>query len=144
LRYFTVYGPRQRPDMAFRRFIHWALADEPIQVYGDGEQTRDFTFVDDIVAANLAAGESSAAGMAFNIGGGSRVSVNEVLRLIGELIGRSPRIAYAGTERGDVRHTSADTRLAARHLGYAPRVDLRSGLAAEVAWVRNLPATTGV
>jgi nucleoside-diphosphate-sugar epimerase len=134
LRYFTVYGPRQRPDMAFHRFIRWALADEPIQVFGDGEQTRDFTFVADAVAANVAAGMRDVHGVAMNIGGGSRVTVNQLLVLLGELIGRPVRAQYLPTERGDVRDTSADTSLAASLLGYAPRVGLRDGLAAEVDW----------
>lgn len=136
LRYFTVYGPRQRPDMAFHRFIHAALEDRPIPVYGDGEQTRDFTFISDALAANLAAGQSSAAGVALNIGGGSRVSVNQVLRLLGDLLGRPVRAEHRPSERGDVRHTSADTRRAAELLGYAPAVDLATGLAAELEWVK--------
>jgi nucleoside-diphosphate-sugar epimerase len=135
LRYFTVYGPRQRPDMAFHRFIRWALDGEPIRVYGDGEQTRDFTFVADAVAANLAAATSPVAGIAANIGGGSQVSVNDVLRLIGDLLERPLDVRYGSTERGDVRHTSADTRVAAAALGYAPKTDLKIGLAAETEWI---------
>lgn len=140
LRYFTVYGPRQRPDMAFHRFIRWALEGEPIQVFGDGEQTRDFTFVGDVVAANLAAGLGDVAGTVCNIGGGSRVSVNQVLALIEELIERPLVVQHMGKERGDVRHTSADTSLAARLLGYAPQVDLRTGLTAEIEWLRGVYA----
>jgi nucleoside-diphosphate-sugar epimerase len=136
LRYFTVYGPRQRPDMAFNRFIRAVLEDRPIQVFGDGEQTRDFTFISDAVAANLAAGRSEVVGQALNIGGGSRVSVNQVLAVLGEVLGRQPRVEYTRVERGDVRHTSADTSAAARLIGYAPRVDLRTGLAAEAEWLR--------
>ena len=79
LRYFTVYGPRQRPDMAFHRFIRAALTGQPITLYGDGEQTRDFTFVADVVAADVAAGDRGRPGAVYNIGGGSRVSVNDVL-----------------------------------------------------------------
>jgi nucleoside-diphosphate-sugar epimerase len=137
LRYFTVYGPRQRPDMAFRKFIDWVRDGEPIQVYGDGEQTRDFTFVSDAVAANIAAGLSPEVGRAYNVGGGSRVGVNEVVAMLGELLGRSPRVHHVENARGDVRHTSADTSLARDLLGYAPRVDLRQGLAAEVEWVNK-------
>jgi nucleoside-diphosphate-sugar epimerase len=138
LRYFTVYGPRQRPDMAFHRFIRAILADQPIQVFGDGEQTRDFTFVGDIVAANLAAGRCDAAGVVCNIGGGSRVSVNQVLATLARILDRPLHVRYAGTERGDVRHTSADTGMAAQLLGYAPQVDLERGLAAEAAWVEQM------
>ncbi|MGH2354731.1 MAG: NAD-dependent epimerase/dehydratase family protein [Chloroflexota bacterium] len=141
LRYFTVYGPRQRPDMAFRRFIMWALAGQPIVVYGDGEQTRNFTYVSDVVAANLAAGEGRAEGVAVNIGGGSQVSVNDVLRLIEELLGRTVEVVHDRTQRGDVRHTSADVSLAAQLFGYAPQVDLRTGLEAEVAWVEHESAS---
>lgn len=135
LRYFTVYGPRQRPDMAFHRFIRWALAGEPIQVYGDGEQTRDFTFVDDAVAANVAAGLSPEAGRVFNIGGGSQASVNQVLAIISTLLERPLDVHHLATERGDVRHTAADTRLARELLGFCPRTDLATGLEAEVQWL---------
>jgi len=143
LRYFTVYGPRQRPDMAFNRFIRWALEDRPIDVYGDGEQTRDFTYVSDVVAANLAAAESPAAGVAMNIGGGSRVTVNSVIHTLGSLLGRPVRASYLPTELGDVRHTSADTSLAASLIGYAPQVDLKTGLAAELAWFTRCQASNG-
>lgn len=141
LRYFTVYGPRQRPDMAFHRFIKWALADEPITVYGDGEQSRDFTFVSDAVAANIAAGQAEAVGVALNIGGGSQVTVNQVIKIISDLLGRPVRTNNLASERGDVRHTSADTSRAADLLKYTPQVDLRAGLAAEFEWVKTLKQT---
>ncbi|TAK36147.1 MAG: NAD-dependent epimerase/dehydratase family protein [Chloroflexota bacterium] len=137
LRYFTVYGPRQRPDMAFHKFIRSVLEGKPIQVYGDGEQTRDFTYIADAVAANVAAGQCESQGVALNIGGGSRVSVNQVIRLLGELLERTPRVDYVDVQRGDVRHTSADTHLAAQLLGYAPRVDLAEGLAREAEWFKS-------
>jgi nucleoside-diphosphate-sugar epimerase len=143
LRYFTVYGPRQRPDMAFHRFIRQALTGEPLMVHGDGEQTRSFTFVGDVVAANLAAGFGEAAGVALNIGGGSQASVNEVLRLIGELVSRPLDVRYGPAQPGDVRHTSADTRRAAELLGFTPRVGLQEGLAAELDWLRNAIALEG-
>ena len=146
LRYFTVYGPRQRPDMAFRRFIEWALMDQHVQVYGDGEQSRDFTFVGDAVAANVAAARPDVVGVALNIGGGSQVTVNQVLRMLAELLEQPAlRVAYTPTAQGDVRHTSADTTAAAELLGYRPKVELRAGLAAELEWVRSLgrePALT--
>ncbi len=137
LRYFTVYGPRQRPDMAFHKFIRATFEGRPIEVYGDGEQTRYFTFVSDAVDANIAAGEAKAVGRVFNIGGGSRVTVNWVLQVIGELAGREPLVAHRATQRGDVRHTSADTSDARDFLGYVPRVALRDGLRAEVDWLRS-------
>ncbi len=137
LRYFTVYGPRQRPDMAFGRFIRAILDERPIGIFGDGEQTRDFTFIEDIVAANLAAGKSAAAGVVCNIGGGSRISVNGVLALLAGILHRPLHVQYSGSERGDVLHTSADTRLAAELLGYRPRVRLDEGLAAQAAWIEQ-------
>jgi nucleoside-diphosphate-sugar epimerase len=137
LRYFTVYGPRQRPDMAFHRFIKAVLTGEPIRLYGDGDQTRDFTYVDDIVDVNLAAAGSDGGGRVYNVGGGSCTSVNEVIAIIGELVGREPRVEHLAPQMGDVRHTAADTSLARAELGYSPRVSLREGLAREVAWIRE-------
>lgn len=138
LRYFTVYGPRQRPDMAFHRFSRAVLEDSEITLYGDGEQSRDFTFIDDIVAANIAAAQSEAAGRVYNIGGGSRTTVNEVISTIGGIVGREPRVNRLETQKGDVKHTAADTSGAARDLGYKPEVGLREGLSREVEWVRTL------
>ena len=143
LRYFTVFGPRQRPDMAFHRFIRWAIEGQPIQVYGDGEQTRDFTYISDAVAANIAAGLSEACGETFNIGGGSQVSVNQVLTLVSQLLERPIDVRYLATERGDVRHTSADTSRALQHLGYSPQADLFSGLAAEIDCITKNRAAVG-
>jgi UDP-glucose 4-epimerase len=136
LRFFTVYGPRQRPDMAFNRFIRAGLAGQPITLYGDGEQTRDFTFVKDIVAANLAAGDRGTPGAVYNIGGGSRVSVNQVLHIIGRLVGRPLNIHREETQKGDMRDTFADTSRARADLGFAPEWTLEAGLAAECDWLR--------
>ena len=137
LRFFTVYGPRQRPDMAFNRFIRAGLTGQPITLYGDGEQTRDFTFVHDIVAANLAAGDRGRPGAVYNIGGGSRVSVNHVLDIIGRLVGRPLNIRREETQKGDMRDTFADTSRARADLGFAPEWTLESGLAAECDWLRD-------
>ncbi len=137
LRYFTVYGPRQRPDMAFHRFIRSVLEEKPIKVFGDGEQSRDFTFVDDIVAANIAAAESDIAGEVFNLGGGTRTTVNVVLDTIGEILGKNADIVRSETQKGDVRHTSADTSKARSMLGYSPTVDIREGLTREADWLRS-------
>jgi len=137
LRYFTVYGPRQRPDMAFHRFIRALLSGGEITVYGDGEQTRDFTFVVDAVEANLLAAQSDVVGEAFNIGGGSRVTVNQVLRLLEEITGQPARLKYVEKQKGDVRHTAADTTKARERLGYRPRVSLRDGLQQMVSWIRE-------
>jgi len=138
LRYFTVYGPRQRPDMGFHKFLRATLLDQPITVYGDGEQTRDFTFVHDAVAANLAAAVRGDPGRVYNIGGGSRVSINEVIEMIGRVSGRRPRITVDPAQKGDMRHTCADTSRARADLGFVPKVGLEEGLAAEHAWLAEL------
>lgn len=143
LRYFTVYGPRQRPDMAFHRFFRAAIEGRPITIYGDGGQTRDFTFVADAVAATLAAGDRGAAGRVYNIGGGSRVSVNQVLDLVGRIAGRRLDIRYEAPQKGDMRDTFADTRRARADLGFSPAVTLEQGLEAEYRWLATRPATTG-
>jgi UDP-glucose 4-epimerase len=139
MRYFTVYGPRQRPDMAFHRFIRAALNDQPITLYGDGEQTRDFTYVADAVAATLAAGERGVPGTAYNVGGGSRVSMNHVLTIIEGLTGRPLKVSREGTQKGDMRDTYADTSLARKDLGFAPTVSLEEGIQAEYRWLAGAP-----
>jgi len=138
LRYFTVYGPRQRPDMAFHKFLRATIRGEAITVYGDGEQTRDFTFVSDAVEANVAAAVRGIPGRVYNIGGGSRVSVNEVLDMIGRVTGTRPRIAVDPAQKGDMRHTFAETWLARTDLGFQPKVDLEEGLAAEYQWLKEI------
>jgi UDP-glucuronate 4-epimerase len=141
LRYFTVYGPRQRPDMAFHIFCRAALEEEPITVFGDGRQTRDFTFVGDIVAGTRAAAEADIpAGSVYNLGGGSQTSVRETLDIIGELAGRDLDVTYGEREHGDVRDTSADTSRARAEIGFDPQTSLREGLAAEFEWMRELLA----
>ncbi len=138
LRYFTVYGPRQRPDMAFHKFFRAALDDRPIQIYGDGRQTRDFTFVSDAVAANLAAAEVPAAvGEAFNIGGGACVGLMEVIETMEKAIDRPVRREYVERAKGDARHTSADITKAREILGYQPQVSLLDGLRQEWAWMNQ-------
>jgi UDP-glucose 4-epimerase len=137
LRYFTVYGPRQRPDMGFHKFLRAMLRNEPIAVFGDGQQTRDFTFVADAVSATLAAATKGVPGRVYNIGGGSRVTVNEVLEMIGRVAGRAPLVKTESVQKGDMRHTYADTRLARADLGFAPTVALEQGLAAEYAWLKD-------
>jgi nucleoside-diphosphate-sugar epimerase len=142
LRYFTVYGPRQRPDMAFHRFFRAALEGRPITIFGDGEQTRDFTFVADAVAATLSAGDRGSPGRVYNIGGGSRVSVNQVLDLVARIAGRVLDIRYEAPQKGDMRDTFADTRRARADLGFSPSVALEQGLEAEYRWL-SAPAMTG-
>jgi UDP-glucose 4-epimerase len=140
MRYFTVYGPRQRPDMAFHRFIKAVLNDEPITLYGDGEQTRDFTFVADAVAATVAAGERGVPGRAYNVGGGSRVSMNQVLEIIARIAGKRLDVRREPAQKGDMRDTYADTSLARTDLGFAPRVSLEEGIEAEYRWLSNTHA----
>lgn len=136
VRYFTVYGPRQRPDMAFHRLIRAMLRDEPFPLYGDGEQTRDFTFVQDAVAATVLAA-SAEPGRVFNVGGGSRVTVNQVIAMLEGLVGKKAKIERRGKQAGDVRHTWADTSAFRDAVGFAPQVPLREGLEQEVTWLRE-------
>lgn len=136
LRYFTVYGPRQRPDMAFARFIRAILSGEEVVIYGDGEQTRDFTYVADGVEANLLAVKPEAVGRTFNIGGGARITLNDVLSLLERLLGRKACRRHIQAQEGDVRHTFADVTSANRLLGYQPRVTLQEGLTRQIEWVR--------
>ncbi len=138
LRYFTVYGPRQRPDMAFHGFLRAIYADEPLRVYGDGEQTRDFTYVADVVQANLLAMNRGRTGAVYNIAGGSRVTLNQCLEVLQRVTGRELRIVHNERQHGDVRHTYADISLARRELGYEPRVALEEGLAAQDKWFREV------
>jgi UDP-glucose 4-epimerase len=138
LRYFTVYGPRQRPDMAFHRAIDCALRGEEFGLFGDGGQTRDFTFVADAVAGTVAAGLDGVPGAVYNLGGGSRVSMREVLATIEELTERRLAIRSLGSQRGDARDTAADTTRARRELGFRPSRTLRGGLGEQVAWHRSV------
>jgi UDP-glucose 4-epimerase len=139
LRYFTVYGPRQRPDMAFHKFFKSILQDEAISIYGDGQQTRDFTFVSDIIAANLAAATApQAVGEIFNIGAGSRVVLNEVLDTMAEIVGKPIKKNYIEKAMGDAGHTAADVSKARQILGYQPQILLKEGLTQEWQWVKAL------
>lgn len=141
LRYFTIYGPRQRPDMAFHRFCKAVIEQEPLHIYGDGMQTRDFTFVSDIVEANIrAAINKSAIGEVMNIAGGSRVNLYEVLQALREVSNQQALISFDERQHGDVLHTFADISKATRLLGYTPKVALREGLAREFAAMVELYA----
>jgi nucleoside-diphosphate-sugar epimerase len=136
LRYFTVYGPRQRPDMGFHRFLSAIERGEPLTVFGDGDQTRDFTYVSDAVEANILAWRAaSEPGAVFNVGGGSRVSISHVIAMMEHLSGRKANVVHAPASAGDVRHTGADTTRARQLLGYAPRCGLEEGLALMRAWM---------
>ena len=138
LRYFTVYGPRQRPDMAFHRLLKCAKTGDTFALFGDGRQTRDFTFVTDAVAATIAASERGRAGSVYNIGGGSRVSMLEVIETIRDVTDSQLKIDCNPKQKGDMRDTYADTTAAQTDLGYAPTTDLRQGLEQEWEWIRSL------
>ncbi|MFH2012911.1 MAG: NAD-dependent epimerase/dehydratase family protein [Pseudomonadota bacterium] len=135
LRYFTVYGPAQRPDMAFNKFITSMLKGNEISIYGNGEQTRDFTYIDDIIEANISAMKVDSVGGVFNIGGGSRVSVNSVLETLMEILPVTAKVNYKNTQKGDVEHTWADISKAESILGYRPKITLYEGLKRECEWL---------
>lgn len=138
LRYFTVFGPRQRPDMAFHRFLRAILAGQALPLYGDGAQERDFTFVADAVSANLLAAEHGRPGAIYNIGGGSPATIAEVIEIMEQICGRPARIERHPPQAGDPRRTAADTTRARTELGFAPATSLRVGLEAMHAWIRSL------
>ncbi len=138
LRFFAVYGPRQRPDMAFARFMQ-ALADnEPIEVFGDGEQTRDFTYVSDAVEGAVKAATADVVGMVLNLGGGSRVTINKVLATLEEISNLEVRRENLPAALGDPRHTGASINLARERLGWEPRVALREGLTKQWEWFQAM------
>jgi nucleoside-diphosphate-sugar epimerase len=145
LRYFSVYGPRQRPDMAFNIFCDAALRGEPIQIFGDGRQTRDFTYVGDIVAATRAAAAApGVAGNVYNVGGGSRVSLAHAISVLEDLLGGPIPVTYLPREPGDVIDTGADIARAQVDLGYAPATSFEEGLAAELEWSRASTSTRSI
>ena len=135
LRYFTVYGPRQRPDMAFTRFCRSAFSGQPVKIFGDGEQIRDFTYVDDVVLANFAAATvHTRPGSVFNVSGGSSVSVNQILALITRYSGRELKVEYVAGVAGDVLRTGGSSAAAGRELGWRPYVTIEEGLKRQVQW----------
>jgi nucleoside-diphosphate-sugar epimerase len=138
LRYFTVYGPRQRPDMAFYRFLLAQMEGRTITIFEDGNQTRDFTYIQDIVTGTILASEKGKEGLTYNLGGGSRISVNEVLSILQDVTGKKPDVKYSEKQKGDMRHTFASTELARMDLGYVPRVALPEGLKNEYLWLQDL------
>jgi len=138
LRYFTAYGPRQRPDMAFNRFLSRALNDEPIPIYGDGRQIREFSFVDDIVRGTISAARYGRPGAVYNIGGGQPVALIDAIRMIEELIGRPLALDWCDTLIGEARQTGCDGSLARRDLGFAAQTGLREGLARQLEWATRV------
>ena len=137
LRYFTVFGPRQRPDMAFHRFIKAMVRNEAIPVFGSGEQTRDFTFIEDAVEANLLVMEKGENGSIYNIGGGSRISLNGAIEVLEGIVGRKAKRNQSASEKGDVLHTWADMTRAQTDLGFKPRHSLAQGLRKEFEWLTH-------
>ena len=138
LRYFTVYGPRQRPDMGFHKFIRAILEGRPLDIYGDGSQSRDCTFVDDIVEATIQAGETRTRSRVFNVGGGSRRVLKDILGILQDLLGRKAEIRYTAKERGDVPHTHADITRSREEFGYNPRTPVEKGLEQQVRWMEEI------
>ncbi len=138
LRFFTVYGPGQRPDMAFHKFFQAIAGGRPISVFGDGEQTRDFTYVDDIVEAGLSASRRGRPGEVYNVGGGHQERLNDLFPIFEETCGKKVEVVREGRQKGDVAHTFADIQKARLDLGYAPRTTLKDGLREEWEWIRAL------
>lgn len=138
LRYFTVYGPRQRPDMFFHIFMRSLLRGEEMPLFDDGEQSRDFTFCGDIAEGTLSAALYEGCGEVFNLGGGSRITVNEVIAMMERITGRKAKLKRFARQRGDVRHTQADGSRACEKLGFVPKVGLEDGLAQEWSWMAKM------
>lgn len=137
LRFFSVYGPKQRPDMAFHKFIKAAVNGDKITINGDGTQSRDFTYINDIVDANILAMQSDVSGEAFNVGNGNTVSIKEAIRIIEQAADQKLEIEYNQQAPGDVDYTLADNSKAKNLLGYAPKWNLADGLATEYAWLKH-------
>jgi len=140
LRYFTVYGPRQRPDMAFHRFCRALLRGEPIPIYGDGRQSRDFTFIDDAIEANLRAWKRAAPQAVYNVGGGSQVEVLEAVRLFEQALDARANLRFEPRPPGDPLRTRADATRIERDLGFKPETPIARGIQAEADWARGVYA----
>lgn len=139
LRYFTVYGPRQRPDMAFTKFINLALGGKPIQIYGDGSQIRDFTYIDDVVRANIMAANSDCEpGSVFNVSGGSSVTLNKTLQILEDILGRPINVNRINKVAGDVFQTGGAWDRAKETIGWSPRTSIEDGLRQHVEWARSV------
>jgi nucleoside-diphosphate-sugar epimerase len=138
LRYFSIYGPRQRPDMAYNIFISSMLAGRPIKIFGDGNQSRSNTFISDCVAGTLQALEGGEIGEIYNIGGGETITVNQALQIMTEILGVEPQVSYLPARAGDQRHTRADTTRARLAFGYEPVVLPREGLRQQILWQRQV------
>jgi len=137
LRYFTVYGPKQRPDMAFTRFFHSIIKDKKLAVFGNGEQTRDFTYVDDVVKATVNAATSNSVGEILNIGGGSVFSIVQIIEFMKEITGKELEIDFKKEQKGDVKHTSADISKSEKLIDYKPSIDIKYGLTQQYEYIKN-------
>jgi len=136
LRYFSVFGPRQRPDMAFNKFVKAMLRKEQINIYGDGNQTRDFTYIEDIVNANILAMHYSKNGEIFNVGGGSNITIKKVIKLLEKISGLKAKVKYLENQKGDVLHTFADISKAKKELKFKPVTSIENGLRKEFEWIK--------
>ena len=140
LRYFSVYGPRQRPDMAFCKFFNSILNKKNISVFGDGTQERDFTFIDDIVSATILAAENDCGDSAINIGGGHVISVKDVIKIMEDIVNSEISVSYDEKQLGDVKRTEADISKASKLLNYKPTTDIQTGLEKQFQYMQeNLP-----
>jgi UDP-glucose 4-epimerase len=145
LRYFTVYGPKQRPDMAFTRFFNSIIKDKKLSIFGNGEQTRDFTYVDDIVQATINAATSDSVGEILNVGGGSVFSLSEIIEFMKEITQKEFEIDFKTEQKGDVRHTSADISKAKKLINYKSNTDIKYGLTQQYEYIKtNLNLYDGI
>lgn len=143
LRYFTVYGPRQRPDMGINKFVYSVFEGKEIVIFGDGTQTRDFTYIDDVVNANILAAMSDVSGEVFNIGGGNRINVNDLISVIENATGKKAILKYTHQQKGDVVDTLADNSKAKRMLGWESHIDIGDGISHYVSWRKNFQQNQG-
>lgn len=139
LRYFTVYGPRQRPDEAIFKFARLIFKGKPIPVYGDGNQTRDFTYISDVVDGTILAATKNVSEDVFNLGSGSRISVNALIKIFQEITKEKIKVNYIEKTKGEVTDTLADIKKAKRILGYSPRIGIKQGITEFVKWFKSLP-----
>ncbi len=137
VRLFTVYGPGQRPDMAFNIFVKKILGGEALPVFSGGRQTRDFTYIDDITEGIILAAGKGIPGEVYNLGGGNRISLNGAIKIIERLAGRKACVLRKGSVKGDMKHTWADISKAKKQLGYSPKTKIEEGLRKEYAWMQN-------
>lgn len=137
LRYFTVFGPRQRPDMAIFKFVNRIFNDKEITVYGNGLQTRDFTYVADVVEANVLAATGDVVGEVFNIGGGNSITVNELIKQIEIIVGKKAKVKYIDTQKGDMKNTKSDVTKARKLLNWKAETDIVEGLDKYIEWFRK-------